>query len=389
MERIISMNKDERAKLVEYLSIKSVANTPDINKANEFLSVWLATFCDSVQSVGAVNPLIRAFINGDSGETLCLYGHYDVQPAKLSDGWSADPFQPIVTKDAIIARGACDNKGQHFAFLCALERLMHSGKRPRFNILILLEGEEEIGSPHLQKYLLQNRAGNQADYYLLVDGTSPYQDRPAIYTGSLGVVFGEMTVDNNRGDLHSGIFGAETTQPIAVLTSLIQGLYKNEPSIDFNNVEQKSFSVNYLSAGSNPAKSIIPGKATAMISYRFSNGIELASILESIHKYCVSVARKHKIDIGFVPKVLVDATEAQPGELIKECVASLEQIGLKHFVGRLQGSLPVASIIKTLYKADSLILSFGSKDNNTHGLNECMAKSNIENSIALFDRLLR
>lgn len=387
MERASYVNKDKKAQLVKYLSIQSVADTKGIEKANKFLTDWLLTFCDDVQSIGDVNPLIRASIKGDSDKTLCLYGHYDVQPALRSDGWDTNPFQPVVTEDTIIARGACDNKGQHFAFLCALENLVRAGKKPRHNILILLEGEEEIGSPHLKEYLIRDRDANHADQYLLVDGTSPYKDRPAIYTGSLGVVFGEITIDNQRGDLHSGIFGVEAIQSVAVLTSLIQGLYENRPSLNFKAVEQWSFSVNYLSAGSHPAKSIIPGRALATVSYRFSDGIDPTDILAKLQQYCDDAAHKHKVKAGFTPKAVVAATEAQPGWLSKLCTISLKQIGLKHTTGRLQGSLPVASIIKDVYKTDSVILSFGSKDNRTHGVNEQMAISSLENSIAFFEHL--
>lgn len=383
------MNNDKKNKLVEYLSIQSVANTEGIKEANEFLFRWLSTFCDSVQSVGEVNPLIRGFISGDSDKTLCLYGHYDVQPALRGDGWDADPFQPVVTDGTIVARGACDNKGQHFAFLCALENLVQSGKKLRHNILILLEGEEEIGSPHLKEYLLQYREGNQADYYLLVDGTSPHKSNPAVYTGSLGVVFGEIIVDSHRGDLHSGIFGSEATQPVEALTSIIQKLYKNEPSLDLKAVEQWSFSVNHLSAGSDPAKSIIPGRAKAMVSYRFSDGIEPMAIIAHLQKCCTNTAEEYGIEASFTSKVVASATEARPNWLSNACAASLEQIGLAHVTGRLQGSLPVASIIKDIYAADSVILSFGSKDNNTHGVNERMAISSLEKSVAFFDRILR
>ncbi len=382
------MNQQMQERFADYLRIKSVANTADIAAANKWLHEWLTTFCDSVETVGAINPLIRAYIKGRSDKTLCLYGHYDVQPATESDGWDADPFQPVITDDVVIARGVCDNKGQNFAFLSVLENMVRNHKKPQHNILVLLEGEEEIGSPHLKEYLLRDRAANQADYYLLVDGTSPYTDRPALYTGSLGVVFGELAVDSQHGDLHSGIFGEEATQPVAALAAVIQDLYSDKLALDFSAVEDWSFSVNYLSAGSDSAKSIIPGRASAMISYRFSAGIEPTTITASLRDYCAELSIKHKMDIGFSPRVIIKATELQPGWLFNQCSESLTEIGLTHFIGRLQGSLPVASVINEIYGADSVILSSGSKGNHTHGVNERMAISSIRRSMSFFEHML-
>jgi acetylornithine deacetylase/succinyl-diaminopimelate desuccinylase-like protein len=267
--------------------------------------------------------------------------------------------------------------------------MVRNHKKPQYNILFLLEGEEEIGSPHLKEYLLQDRAANQADYYLLVDGTSPYTDRPALYTGSLGAVFGELVADSKHGDLHSGIFGEEATQPVAALAAAIQDLYSNKPALDFSAVEDWSFSVNYLSAGSDPAKLIIPGRASAMISYRFSAGIEPATITAGLQDYCAKLSIKHKMDIGFSPRVIIKAAESQPGWLFNQCSESLKEIGLTHFTGRLQGSLPVASVINEIYGADSVILSSGSKGNHTHGVNERMAISSIRRSISFFEHMLK
>lgn len=375
--------------LVNYLEHSSVADTQGAARTSKWLVNWLQNFCDEVTLYGKENPLVRGYIKGESEKTICIYGHYDVQSAVKDDGWNTDPFVPQIIDGKIIARGACDNKGQNYAFLTAVENIITIGKRPKLNVIILLEGEEETGSPHLKEYLLQNKNGNKADFYILADGTSPYETSPALYTGSLGVVFGEIEVNNGKGDLHSGIYGNEVVQPVRVLTQIIQELYSNNKQIvDTRSAEQSSFSVTYFSAGQDPSKSIIPGKASAMISYRFSSGINSDIIISQLLKY-FETKKDSNLTISFTPKLACEATESKKNNVLyKSCEQCLNSLGLNPYSGRLQGSLPVASIIKELYDIDPLIISFGSKDNSTHGANEFMRLINIENSIKFFETLL-
>lgn len=388
-KRVVVKTEDIR-QLITYLKINSVSNTDDNQSVAVFLKNWLSGFCGDVTLFGKVNPLVRGYIKGESEKTICIYGHYDVQSAVKNDGWNTDPYEPQIIGEKIVARGACDNKGQNFAFLTAIQNIIKQGKRPKLNVLILLEGEEEIGSPHLKEYLFQNKRGNKANYYILADGTAPQKEEPALYTGSLGVVFGEIEIDNGNGDLHSGIYGKEIIQPANVLTQIIQELYSNSPKIvDTNNIEQWSFSINYVSVGQDPTKSIIPGKVKAMISYRFSSGLDTNTLISNLNKYFKTKAKDLNIPVTFTPKVVCEATESEKNSLLyKTCKQSLKGIGLNHYSGRLQGSLPVASIINELYGIDPLIVSFGSKDNNTHGANEFMRIKNIENSIKFFETLL-
>lgn len=377
-------------RLIEYLKLNSVANTKANMQTSKWLVNWMESFCNEIDLIGEINPLVRGYIEGKSDKTICIYGHYDVQSAKSTDGWNTDPFDPVITNEKIIARGSCDNKGQNFSFLIALENLIKKGQKPNNNILLLLEGEEEIGSPHLQEYLLKNKEKNRADYYLLADGTSPLKKYPAIYTGSLGVVFGLIEVDNGKGDLHSGIYSAEVKHPAQILSLLLNDLYSNSAKIipELEIVDKWSFSVTHLSAGTDPKKSIIPGKAKAMVGYRFSNGISSDIIKNELLKYLDKIEKHEHVNISFTSKVICEACEvSQSSRLYNTCKNNLDKLSMKFFTGRMQGSLPVASVIKKLYKKDALIISFGSKDNNTHGANEFMRIKNMENSIEFFNSL--
>jgi acetylornithine deacetylase/succinyl-diaminopimelate desuccinylase-like protein len=179
------------------------------------------------------------------------------------------------------------------------------------------------------------------------------------------------------------------THSTAVLSQLLNELYAQSPKIikDFKNVEQWSFSANYISAGSDPTKSVIPGKAEAMISYRFSGGTSSDAIISALNKYFDSKSRETGTRISFTTKVTCEAIETDKTNwLLDTCIQNLKKIELEHFTGRMQGSLPVASIIKDIYQTDPLIIAFGSKDSNTHGANEFMRVENIEKSMLFFEK---
>jgi acetylornithine deacetylase/succinyl-diaminopimelate desuccinylase-like protein len=390
-----SLSTTEAKRLVQYLKIRSIANTDGITVGREWLVSWLRTFCDTVRVIGKKNSLIEASIKGRSETIVCLYGHYDVQPAKKADGWDVDPFSPKLGAEEVVARGACDNKGQNFAFLVALERMVKNRKLPAYTVRIILEGEEEMGSKHLSKYLLRAQSTySPTQTCILVDGTSPYPNKPAIYTSTLGAVFGEVLIDNSLGEIHSGIFRKEKNgfQPNEVLSTILHDLYTQSPSLipKLTRVEQWSFSVNFLSSGFSPKKSVVPGKAKAMVSYRFANGITSQELIGALERYLRRVSKQSNIPITFSPKVVAEATSLDlDSQAYRLCVQTMRATKQDYHEGRLPGTLPVASILYSLYGVSPVVVSYGSQDNHTHGAHEFMRIASIEKSISFFTALLR
>lgn len=158
--------------------------------------------------------------------TVILYGHYDVQPPEPLDKWISPPFEPTIRDGRLYARGVGDNKGQHFAQILAIEsHLKVHGTLP-CNVILLLEGEEEIGSPHIADFVRANRDLLQADLSVTADGPRHASGAAALKFGSRGVVSFELRCRHASRDVHSGNFGGVVSNPIWTLVHLL-GTMKN------------------------------------------------------------------------------------------------------------------------------------------------------------------
>jgi acetylornithine deacetylase/succinyl-diaminopimelate desuccinylase-like protein len=157
---------------------------------------------------------------------VLLYGHYDVQPADPLEKWISPPFEPTIRDGRLYARGVGDNKGQHFAQILALEsHLKVNGELP-CNVILLLEGEEEIGSPHIAGFVRANAHLLKADLAVTADGPRHASGAPTIKFGSRGVVSFELRCRHASRDVHSGNFGGVVPNPIWTLVHLL-GTMKN------------------------------------------------------------------------------------------------------------------------------------------------------------------
>ena len=148
--------------------------------------------------------------------TVLVYGHYDVQPADPLELWNSPPFEPVIKDDKIFARGACDDKGQFYMHVKALEIMNNTNTLP-VNIKFIIEGEEEIGSPNLGKFVKQNRKLLEADVILISDTAMISLDNPSIDIGVRGLSYIEVEVTGPNRDLHSGVYGGAVANPITIL----------------------------------------------------------------------------------------------------------------------------------------------------------------------------
>lgn len=159
--------------------------------------------------------------------TVILYGHYDVQPPEPLDKWVSPPFEPTIRDGRVYARGAGDNKGQHAAQLLALESLLAVHCRLPCNVIVLLEGEEEIGSPHLPDFVRAHRERLKADLVITSDGPISEDGQPTIEFGVRGVISFELRAHGANRDLHSGNYGGVAPNPLWTLVHLL-GTMKND-----------------------------------------------------------------------------------------------------------------------------------------------------------------
>ncbi len=153
--------------------------------------------------------------------TVLLFGHYDVQPPDPLAEWLSPPFEPTIRNGRIYARGVGDNKGQHFAQLLAIESLLATQAKLPCNVLVLLEGEEEIGSPHIADFIRQQRDLLRCDLVVTADGPVHESGRSCLMFGVRGVLSFELRARGANTDLHSGNWGGVAPNPIWSLVHLL------------------------------------------------------------------------------------------------------------------------------------------------------------------------
>ncbi|TAE94437.1 MAG: M20/M25/M40 family metallo-hydrolase, partial [Runella slithyformis] len=155
--------------------------------------------------------------------TVLVYGHYDVQPADPYELWHSPPFEPVIKNERIYARGSCDDKGQFYMHIKALETMVQTGTLT-CNVKIMIEGEEEVGSDHLGAFVRANKEKLKADVILISDTSIIANDVPSIEVGLRGLTYLEVEVVGANRDLHSGVYGGAVANPINVLCEMIASL---------------------------------------------------------------------------------------------------------------------------------------------------------------------
>jgi acetylornithine deacetylase/succinyl-diaminopimelate desuccinylase-like protein len=362
---------------------------------------------------------------GGAGKSVLFYGHYDVQPVDPLDLWETSPFEPkIVTREdgskMIVARGACDDKGQIMTFIEAVRAWKAvTGELP-FALTMLIEGEEENGSKNLFKFVKDNAEELKADIALVCDTGMWDSDTPAITTMLRGLVYEEVKVTCSNRDLHSGLYGGASANPIQVLAKAISKLkdkkgrvklkgfydgvkdlpkdvYKEWKSLDItvaNFLEpiglkkpvgekgrllmemissRPTCDVNgiwggYMGVGT---KTVIPSEASAKISFRLVEGQDPAKIIASFHKFM----RKHipsdaKIEfISYKGSPSISLPFDMP-ELTKAREALSEEWGVKTQVIGSGGSIPIVGDFKRVLGMNTLLIGFGLEDDRVHSPNE-------------------
>lgn len=223
----------ELSTFFEFLRFPSISARPDhaadIRACAEWLRNLLAAWgLDSATHETGGAPVVLARTAEQPGAPrVLLYGHYDVQPVEPLDLWTTPPFAPEVRDGFIHARGATDNKGQTFSHLLGLSRALATGPLP-VNLTVLLEGEEEIGSPNLEAFVRANRDALACDVALISDTSMIEPGWPALTLGLRGIVCAEVHVFGPRADLHSGMFGGVTPNPALALARILARMHDSQ-----------------------------------------------------------------------------------------------------------------------------------------------------------------
>jgi acetylornithine deacetylase/succinyl-diaminopimelate desuccinylase-like protein len=232
MEKIVDYIHVQRDRYVEelkqYLAIPSVSALPQHQGDVRMCAEWTANHMRHIglQNVRVIetpgNPIVYGdWLGAPDAPTILFYGHYDVQPVDPVELWDSPPFEATVREGEIYARGAADDKGQVFMHFKAVEAHMKQNGRLPVNMKFFIEGEEEVGSLHLDHFVRDNKQMLSADVVVISDSAMFARGVPSICYGLRGLVYYQIDLRGTKSDLHSGVFGGAVANPAFALTQLL------------------------------------------------------------------------------------------------------------------------------------------------------------------------
>ncbi|MEG3640083.1 dipeptidase [Magnetococcus sp. PR-3] len=230
------LRQEHLSRLIDYLKIPSVSADPSYAEHLQRCAAYTAdqlrwaglSEVELLSIPGAPPYVVGRRMVDESLPTVLIYGHYDVQPETPVELWTTPPFDPEIRDQRLFARGATDDKGQLFMHVAAIAHLLRCGVDIPYNIIFLVEGEEEIVSPNLQRFLASYGASLKCDLLVLSDTAMWDEGRPAITTSLRGMALMELTLSSAKRDLHSGTFGGAVANPLEMMSRLLTSLKDDE-----------------------------------------------------------------------------------------------------------------------------------------------------------------
>jgi len=418
-------------RLLELLRIPSVStkveHAPDCRAAAAFLRDELAEAGlerAEVLETGGLPAVYAEWLHAPAGApTVLVYGHYDVQPPEPLDQWRTPPFEPVIQDGSVYARGAADDKGQLWIHVAALRAMLAEGGTLPVNVKVILEGEEESGSEHLDAFVERERERLACDVVIVSDTHMLAADQPSIVASLRGMAYCEVTVRGPAVDLHSGTFGGAIRNPIEALAHLIAackdrdgritipGFYDGviEPTADeraqltqvgfdddafrreagvtstwgesgwtvYEQVGARpTFEVNGIWGGyTEPgAKTVLPATAHAKISMRLVADQDWQRVGELLETHLKDLAADMPgveevtvVSLHGGRPVLVDVTHPA----MQAATTALEAtFGARPVFTREGGSIPVVATFAEVLGAPTVLMGFGLPDDRLHSPNE-------------------
>jgi acetylornithine deacetylase/succinyl-diaminopimelate desuccinylase-like protein len=235
VHRYIDLNLDRfREELFEFLRIPSISARSEHNGDTRAAAEWLAGRMReagleaSIESTAGHPIVLGEWRGAGEAPTVLLYGHYDVQPAEPLELWTSEPFAPQIRNERIYARGSVDDKGQLYLHIKAIEALMRTAKRLPVNVVVIAEGEEEVGSEHLMPFVQQNAERLRAQAVVVSDTTMVAPGVPTIGASLRGLAYFQIDVQGPAQDLHSGTYGGAVPNPATALARIIASFHDEQ-----------------------------------------------------------------------------------------------------------------------------------------------------------------
>lgn len=362
--------------------------------------------------------------------TVLVYGHYDVQPPDPMDLWKSGPFDPQIRDGKIYARGACDDKGQMFMHVKALE-VMHKTDTLACNVKFMIEGEEEVGSENLGKFLEGNKEKLKADIVLVSDTSMISMEHPSIETGLRGLTYMEVEVTGPNRDLHSGVYGGAVNNPVNELCRMIASLHDEnnhitipgfydkvqnlsdaerkalnnapfdlkeyEQDLDVNDVWGENGYTTLERTGIRPtldvngiwggytgegAKTVLPSKAYAKISMRLvpdQGSEEIAQLFQKHFESIAPASVKVKVMHHHGGEPVVTPTDSIAYKAASEAIKTA--FGKDPIPTRGGGSIPIIALFENVLDLKTVLMGFGLDNDNIHSPNEKFDVANFYKGI--------
>lgn len=425
--------------LKDFLRIPSISTNPenkgDVRNCAEYVRERLNEI--GLQNVKIYETDLHPIVYGEwlnagpDKPTILIYGHYDVQPVDPIELWTDPPFEPVIRGENIFARGAADDKGQVFIHMKSIEAHMKNNSILPVNVKFLIEGEEEIGSVNLEKFIESNKDLLKCDYVVVSDTSMFGHDIPSICYGLRGLAYMQIEVTGPNRDLHSGSFGGGVDNPINALAHIITKLkddkgrilidgfyddvinlspkereeyaklpfdeaqYKKGLEIDevfgeegYSTLERVSarptLDCNGVWGGfqGEGAKTVLPSKAAAKVSMRLVPGQQPEKIEKLFTDYVKKISPK-------TVKVVVKSLHGGKGALTPldspamgaAVIAMKKAFGKEPLFTREGGSIPVVNVFQTILEAPTILLGFGLPDENAHSPDEHLNLKNFHKGI--------
>jgi acetylornithine deacetylase/succinyl-diaminopimelate desuccinylase-like protein len=419
--------------LCQYLRFPSVSAQPDHRADMAACAEWVVKHCRQIGlevrlCPTAGHPIVVAKTKPAGRPHYLVYGHYDVQPPEPLELWKSPPFEPRLEGRSLFARGACDNKGQNLAHLNAVEAYLKTNTELPCDLTFVIEGEEEVGSKHLEAFLRANRKELACRAVVISDTGMPDLQHPALTYGLRGVLAFEILLRGPSRDLHSGIFGGTVDNPALALCQMlaqlrdkngrinIPGFYDEVAKLSayereqaaripmteaqyrkfvgvpqlfgergYTFVERRSarptVEINGLTSGyqGEGGKTIVPSWARAKLTFRLVPEQDPARIrkivLTHLRKLCPPTVRM-EIEAGHGGEpYMVSPTSP----LAQAALRTLKQaFGHEPILMREGGSIPIVTQFKHVLRADSLLLGLALPDDNAHSPNEKFSLDSYE-----------
>jgi acetylornithine deacetylase/succinyl-diaminopimelate desuccinylase-like protein len=436
--------------LVEWLRIPSISSDPvhagDVKKCAEHLAVKLRSLGAGRVETWATpgHPAVFAeWVVSPAKPTLLVYGHHDVQPVDPLGEWVTPPFEPSIRDGRLWARGAVDDKGQVYIHVNAVESFVRTAGALPINLKLIVEGEEEVGSAHLDM-LLHDHAGDLAADFVCVSDTAMFgRGIPSLCVGLRGLSYVEVFVDGPALDLHSGTFGGGVLNPINALARMISALHDQEGRVTIpgfydavlpiSDAERREIAAlpfderEWLRSTGAPstwgeagystlervwarptldccgisggfqgdgAKTIVPAQARAKISCRLVPNQEpddIASKLKAHLERLAPAGVRVRVEVLHGGRPYLAPTDHPVFEIAKR--AFTKAFGKPTVFMREGGSIPFVRTIADATGKPCLLMGFGQPDENAHAPNEWLDLGNyhlgIKSAAYLYDELAR